>query len=94
MCVANFGNSKNYFIWCFHFQVELTRENTTASFGMTLSKEYGGSDIEKVVFVETIVSASPADVAGLHRGDVIVSVEGQRIDSLKQAAKLIKNKTK
>ena len=72
----------------------ITRDHTTASFGMTLSKEYGGSDIDKVVFVETIVPASPAEAAGLQRGDVIVSVEGQRIDSLKQAAKIIKNKTK
>lgn len=75
--------------------MEITRDNTTASFGMTLSKEYGGTaDVDKVVFVETIVPSSSAEAAGLHRGDVIVSVEGQRIDSLKQAAKLIKNKTK
>jgi len=62
---------------------------------MTLSKEYGGSvEVDKVVFVETIIPNSPADLAGLQQGDVIVSVDGQRIDSLKQAAKIIKNKTR
>ncbi|EDO37885.1 predicted protein [Nematostella vectensis] len=76
------------------YEVEVTRETSSISYGMTLIKEYGNTEMDKFIMVDVITPKSPADLAGLHKGDVLIAVDGQKIESLKQAAKLIKNKAK
>jgi PDZ domain len=52
-------------------------QNGIASLGLTVTNsENGGAQIVK------IASASPAEIAGLHVGDVLWSVDGKRIGSV------------
>lgn len=44
--------------------------------------------------IETIVTDSPAHSVGVMAKDVLVAIDGHKIESLKQAAKMIKNKTR
>ena len=44
--------------------------------------------------IETIVTDSPAYLAGVMAKDVLVAIDGHKIESLKQAAKMIKNKSR
>ena len=44
--------------------------------------------------IETIVVDSPAYSAGVMAKDVLVAIDGHKIESLKQAAKMIKNKSR
>ena len=76
------------------FQLEIHRESSDSSFGLTLSKETDKNDACKTIVIETIVPNSPASLAGFQKGDVLVSVNGQKIESLKQAAKFIKGKNR
>lgn len=43
------------------------------------------------VLVETIVAGSPAAIAEMKKGDVIVAVNGKKVTSMNQVAKLVKN---
>lgn len=44
--------------------------------------------------IETVVIDSPAYGAGIMAKDVLVAIDGKKIESLKQAAKLIKSKSR
>ena len=74
-------------------QIEINRENTD-SFGLTLSKDISEDDLGKTIVIDTIVVDSPAFKAGVVAKDHLVAVDGQKIDSLKQAAKMIKSKAR
>ena len=76
------------------FQLEILRDRSDISFGLTLNKETDKKDECKAIIIETIVPNSPACTAGLQKGDVLVAVNGQKIESLKQVAKLIKGKNR
>lgn len=43
------------------------------------------------VLVETIVSGSPAAIAEMKKGDILVAVDGKRVSSMNQVAKLVKS---
>ena len=74
--------------------MEIIRENNVVSFGLTLNKEISEDELGKLIVIETVVPDSPATLAGIQTKDVLVAVDGQKIESLKQAAKLIKSKTR
>lgn len=76
------------------FQLEIQREGPENSFGLTLSKETDKKDACKTIFIETIIPNSPASIAGFQKGDVIASLNGQKVESLKHAAKLIKGRNR
>ncbi|KAL6441233.1 hypothetical protein ACFW04_003482 [Cataglyphis niger] len=42
------------------------------------------------VLVETIVSGSPAAIAEMRKGDILVAVDGKRVSSMNQVAKFVK----
>ena len=44
--------------------------------------------------IETVVIDSPAYSVGVMAKDVLVAIDGKKIESLKQAAKLIKSKSR
>ena len=75
-------------------QIEISRENAEISFGLTLSKEINEDDLGKAIVIETIVTDSPAYSAGVMAKDILVAIDGHKIESLKQAAKMIKNKSR
>lgn len=43
------------------------------------------------VLVETIVSGSPAAIAEMRKGDILVAVDGKRVSSMNQVAKFVKS---
>ncbi|XP_076654542.1 PDZ domain containing 8 isoform X2 [Halictus rubicundus] len=43
------------------------------------------------VLVETIVAGSPAAIAEMRKGDILVAVDGKKVSSMNQVAKLVKN---
>ena len=75
-------------------QIVISRENSDISFGLTLSKEISEDDLGKAIVIETIVTDSPAYSAGVMAKDILVAIDGHKIESLKQAAKMIKNKSR
>ena len=75
-------------------QIVISRENSDISFGLTLSKEINEDDLGKAIVIETIVTDSPAYSAGVMARDILVAIDGHKIESLKQAAKMIKNKSR
>lgn len=75
-------------------QIEISRESNDISFGLTLSKEISEDELGKTIVIETIVVDSPAYTAGVMAKDILVAIDGHKIESLKQAAKMIKNKSR
>lgn len=75
-------------------KIEISRESNEISFGLTLSKEITEDELGKTIVIETIVVDSPAYTAGVMAKDILVAVDGHKIESLKQAAKMIKNKSR
>ncbi|KAK0088491.1 hypothetical protein PV325_011792 [Microctonus aethiopoides] len=46
---------------------------------------------QNCVIVETIVSGSPASIAEMRKGDILVAVDGKKISNMNQVGKIIKN---
>lgn len=78
----------------FSLQIEISRESNEISFGLTLSKEISEDDLGKAIIINTIVVGSPAYSAGVIAKDILIAIDGHKIESLKQAAKMIKNKSR
>ena len=74
-------------------QVEISREQDVP-FGLTLTKNVEEDEFGKIIMIETVAPDSPAARAGIQVHDILVAVDGQDVESLKQAAKLIKSKTR
>ncbi|XP_044176573.1 PDZ domain-containing protein 8-like [Acropora millepora] len=75
------------------FEVTISRETNDISFGLTL-KEVNDGEFGKAIVIQTIVTDSPAYCAGIIAKDIFLAIDGHKTDSLKQAAKMIKNKNK
>ena len=78
----------------FYPQIEISRENNEVSFGLTLCNEISEDELGKTIVIETVVIDSPAYSVGVMAKDVLVAIDGKKIESLKQAAKLIKSKSR
>ncbi|XP_046399757.1 PDZ domain-containing protein 8 isoform X2 [Ischnura elegans] len=53
-----------------------------------------GSDLRRslaVVVIDSVTPGSPCALAGVHPGDALISIDGKKITSLSQAARIIKN---
>ncbi|XP_034948220.1 PDZ domain-containing protein 8 [Chelonus insularis] len=46
---------------------------------------------QNCVLVETIVTGSPAAIAEMRKGDILVSVDGKKISNMNQVGKIVKN---
>ena len=57
------------------FGVEVLSVNTVIAEQLSLPSDYG-------VLVNGVIAGSPADSAGLQRGDVIISLDGERIEDI------------
>jgi serine protease Do len=50
------------------------------------------NDLPEGAYVQTVVSGSPADKSGVKRGDIIIKIDGQRIDANNQLSSVIGKK--
>lgn len=59
----------------------------------SLAETVGDFDREMGVLVDRVVSDSPAEEAGLVRGDIIVEVDGKRVESVDELYAILRGKT-
>jgi serine protease Do len=50
------------------------------------------NELPEGAYVQQVVNASPADKAGILRGDIIVKIDGQRVDSKTEVSEIISSK--
>ncbi len=63
--------------------------------GLQISKEVAdhyGSPVEKGVFVVNVASDSPADKAGIRRGDIIYEFDNRRVDSVEDLQSILQKR--
>lgn len=61
--------------------------------GVVFKQETVSEIGQNCVLVETIVAGSPASIAEMKRGDILVAVNGKRVSNMNQVAKLVKGAT-
>jgi len=71
---------------------QLLAATTTALFGTQTPVAWLGISTDDDVTVSEISAGSPAAAAGLRRGDVIESVDGTAVSSVKQVVQLIRRR--
>ncbi|OXU26153.1 hypothetical protein TSAR_007413 [Trichomalopsis sarcophagae] len=59
--------------------------------GVVFKQEHITEIGQNCVLVETIVSGSPASIAEMKKGDIIVAVNGKKVTNMNQVAKLVKS---
>jgi serine protease Do len=70
-------------------KVERAALGVTVAEASALDAEYVGLDQVRGVKIETFASESPARRAGLEVGDVVVSIDGQRVDYVAQLQQVV-----
>lgn len=65
-------------------------KNPLQQLGMLFKQEFIAERYQACVVVETVMPQSPASAADLRCGDIVVAVDGKRITSMAQAARIIK----
>jgi len=65
-------------------------KNPLQQLGILFKQEFIAERYQACVVVETVMPQSPASAADLRCGDIVVAVDGKRITSMAQAARIIK----
>lgn len=65
-------------------------KNPLQQLGMVFKQEFVVERYQACVLVETVLPQSPASAADVRHGDIVVAVDGKRITSMAQAARIIK----
>jgi C-terminal processing protease CtpA/Prc len=65
-------------------------KNPLQQLGIMFKQEFVVERYQACVLVENVVPQSPANAADVRRGDIVVAVDGKRITSMAQAARIIK----
>jgi len=65
-------------------------KNPLQQLGILFKQEFIAERYQACVVVETVMPLSPASAADLRCGDIVVAVDGKRITSMAQAARIIK----
>jgi C-terminal processing protease CtpA/Prc len=65
-------------------------KNPLQQLGMVFKQEFVVERYQACVLVETVLPQSPASAADVRHGDIVVAVDGKRITSMSQAARIIK----
>ncbi|XP_066999590.2 PDZ domain-containing protein 8 isoform X2 [Anabrus simplex] len=74
-----------------YITVDLTITKTASQqLGIVFKQEFVAERYQACVVVETVIPQSPAGIADVRKSDVLVAVDGKRVTSLSQAARLIK----
>ncbi|PSN46043.1 hypothetical protein C0J52_07689 [Blattella germanica] len=58
--------------------------------GIVFKQEFIVERYQACVIVDTVLPQSPASLADVQRGDIVIAVDGKRISSMAQAARIIK----
>lgn len=69
----------------------IVSKTNSQQLGVVFKQEYINEIGQNCVIVETIVCNSPAAIAEMRKGDVIVAVNGKKVSNMSQIAKLIKS---
>lgn len=69
----------------------IVSKTNSQQLGVVFKQEYIQEIGQNCVIVETIVCNSPAAIAELRKGDIIVAVNGKKVTNMSQIAKLIKS---
>lgn len=65
-------------------------KNPLQQLGMVFKQEFVAERYQACVLVDTVLPQSPASAADVRHGDIVVAVDGKRITSMAQAARIIK----
>jgi len=65
-------------------------KNPLQQLGIVFKQEFIVERYQACVLVETVLPQSPASAADVRHGDIVVAVDGKRISSMAQAARIIK----
>jgi C-terminal processing protease CtpA/Prc len=65
-------------------------KNPVQQLGIVFKQEFIVERYQACVLVETVQPQSPASVADVRHGDIVIAVDGKRITSMAQAARIIK----
>lgn len=71
----------------------IVSKTSTQQLGVVFRQEYVTEINQTCVLVETIVSGSPAAIAEMRKGDVLIAVNGKRVSNMSQVAKFVKSAT-
>ncbi|XP_015605783.1 PDZ domain-containing protein 8 isoform X2 [Cephus cinctus] len=66
-------------------------KTTDQQLGVVFKQETVSEIGQNCVLVETIVAGSPAAIAEMRRGDILVAVDGKKVSNMNQVGKLVKN---
>ncbi|XP_069677414.1 PDZ domain-containing protein 8 isoform X2 [Periplaneta americana] len=65
-------------------------KNASQQLGIVFKQEFIVERYQACVLVETVLPQSPASAADVRNGDIVIAVDGKRITSMAQAARIIK----
>jgi C-terminal processing protease CtpA/Prc len=65
-------------------------KNPLQQLGILFKQEFIAERYQACIVVETVMPQSPASAADVRCGDIVVAVDGKRITSMAQAARIIK----
>jgi C-terminal processing protease CtpA/Prc len=65
-------------------------KNPLQQLGILFKQEFVAERYQACVVVENVIPQSPASAADVRCGDIVVAVDGKRITSMAQAARIIK----
>lgn len=68
-------------------------KTSSQQLGVVFKQEIVPEIGQNCVLVETIVTGSPASIAEMKRGDILVAVNGKKVSNMNQVAKLVKSAT-
>ncbi|XP_033229325.1 PDZ domain-containing protein 8 isoform X2 [Belonocnema kinseyi] len=68
-------------------------KTSSQQLGVVFKQEIVPEIGQNCVLVETIVTGSPASIAEMKRGDILVAVNGKKVANMNQVAKLVKSAT-
>ncbi|XP_070554395.1 PDZ domain-containing protein 8-like [Ptychodera flava] len=71
-------------------EVEIQRSSQSQPLGTSFKQDIIGEDTDELVILDSVTQNSPASSTDLKKGDVLVSIDGGKVTSVKQAAKLVK----
>lgn len=69
----------------------IVSKTSTQQLGVVFRQEYVTEINQSCVLVETIVAGSPAAIAEMRKGDILIAVNGRRVSNMSQVAKLVKS---
>ena len=68
----------------------VTKNSTSQNLGLLFKQEFIVERYQACVLVDTVMPQSPASLADVRSGDIVLAIDGKRITSMAQAARFLK----